>query len=286
MKGKQAMAKSEVAKVEQKTSELALYSNHTASLLIADEGSGGELVGTDDLIIPFVRVCQALSKARQKSHENYIPGIEEGSIYHTATKEFWDGQKGLSIVPITFARRYVEWWPLGSKDGEGLVKDWGQDDSILQECSQDDESGAMMTSRGTEVVTSRDFFCYNVDVEAGTWDPIVLSMSGSQNKKARQWLSKLTTMKERVGTKIITPPFFFGLWNISTKEESNKQGSWYGWEIKYTAPVFTLPFGEDLYLSARQMKQDVSSGKVKSAVEERESSSGSSSSVSDDEVPF
>jgi hypothetical protein len=284
------MAKKEVAVIEEKP--VVLFSDKMSGFLHMDAGAGGEDVGQDDLVIPFVRICQALSKARQKSHENYIPGIDEGMIYHTGTKQLWDGENGVSVVPITFARRYTEWWPLDSKQGQGLVRDWGQDDSGLQECSQDDESGSFMTPRGTEIVTSRDFFCYAVDVEAGTWDPIVLSMTGSQSKKARQWLSRLTTMKQRVGEKIITPPFFFGLWQLCTKEESNKQGSWHGWDIKYTGPVFTLPFGEDLYLSARQMKQDIASGKVKSAVDDAEPASGTASGgaasggVVSDDIPF
>jgi hypothetical protein len=56
-----------------------------------------------------------------------------------------------------------------------------------------------------------------------------------------------------------TPPMFSQLYRITTQQESNDKGKWYGWEIERIGPIED----SNLYLSAKAFAQSINSGEVK-----------------------
>ena len=72
-------------------------------------------MGSDDFALPFLRVLGQLSPETNKRDAKYVEGAEPGMIFNTVTKQIYDGEKGVSVVPCYYKREYVEW----SDRGEG-----------------------------------------------------------------------------------------------------------------------------------------------------------------------
>ena len=49
-----------------------------------------------------------------------VLGAEEGQIFDNVTNELFDGDKGITVVPVTFRKTYIEW-----TDDRKFVNDHG-----------------------------------------------------------------------------------------------------------------------------------------------------------------
>lgn len=224
-----------------KTNDLVPAKEHSLSVDVLPEeyvGLGTETIRSEDTQIPFLRIVQSLSPVRQKGRPEYIPGIEEGDFYNTVTHEHWKGETGVTFVPVRFRRRYTEWWPRGS-DKKGLVADHGSDDSVLERCTRD-ERGRNMTPTGTEIVQSAEYLVLHVDQEANAWTPCIISLAGTQLKKARQLNTRLLNRMIVVNGQRVRAPLFYSLWRATSQPESNESGAWMGWRFDELSPLPTL----------------------------------------------
>ena len=98
----------QVAKKEK--SDVAL-----AGMFEEDANTSFSNMGSDDFALPFLRVLGQLSPETKKRDAKYVEGAEPGMIFNTVTKQTYDGEKGLNIIPCGYKREYVEW----SDRGEG-----------------------------------------------------------------------------------------------------------------------------------------------------------------------
>lgn len=228
-----------------------------------DAGSGSEAIQSKDTLIPFLNILQKLSPQLDKRKpSDYIEGAEEGYFFNTASKQTWDGEKGVYFVPIIFMRRYTEWTPRAK--GGGLVADHGSDESVLKRCTRDAASNKDMTPEGNEMVTSLTYYGYHVDIETGQFWPSVLSMSGTQQKKARQWNTMITTIQlKKPDGQMFNPAMFYMCYKLTTVPESNDKGAWMGFKIVPHLPTTELLNGEAIYMQAREFKKRILEGTVK-----------------------
>ena len=95
---------------EKKNTDVAL-----ASMFEQDQAAGMQDMGSDDFAMPFLRVLGQLSPEINKRDSKYVEGAEAGMIFNTVTKQTYDGEKGLNLIPCGYKREYVEW----SDRGEG-----------------------------------------------------------------------------------------------------------------------------------------------------------------------
>lgn len=240
-------------------------------MLEQDAGSGTERVTTDDMMIPFVTVLQSLSPQLRKQQAEYIPEAEEGMFFNTATQELYDGEKGIIAIPVYYLRRHTE-WVLREKGG-GLVHDHGEDSSVLKRCTRDDK-GRDITPDGTHIVVAGTHYVMIVDEETGAVDRAVLPMSSTQLKVSRRWntMMQQVNIKSPKTGKLINPASFYMSYKITTVPESNDKGSWMSMRVQRYKPVLELPEGRDLYMMARQFKEAISAGEVKTAPPEEQPS--------------
>jgi hypothetical protein len=296
-----ARAPSKTAETPAETTEVAVVSQPEnksvvpASLedeFLAAAGMGAEGINKEDTLVPFLRVIQSLSPQRTRGKAEFIPGIEEGDILETATGDFYKSGDGVFVVPIHYMRRHTEWWPRDSSEGKGLVADYGSDPSCLEKTTKDSR-GNNVTSQGTIISVTGDYFCFLVNRDAGTWVPVVVSMGGTQLRKARAWNTRLTTLRVPVRGNLVQPPLFYMLWHLTTVPESNDKGAWMGWKIDSVRPIMEEPYGVDLFREALAFSKKVASGEVKAQVEDPEAGGGAAAAgggggagVPDDEVPF
>jgi len=212
--------KNEIA--EAKTTAMSTFDD---SLLSG--GTGLEETTTEDFAIPFIRVLQPMSPQLQKKHGSFVEGASAGDLYNTVTGEAFDGDKGISIIPCAYNKKYIEWIP--REKGGGLVNA-GHDISILSKCTRDDESRRYYTPEGNEIVETAQFFILVVAGE--TAQQAVLAFTSTQLGVSRKWLTmlRMARVQNSKGESVEAPMFAY-TYRLTTTTQSNDKGSWNGYSI-------------------------------------------------------
>ena len=212
--------KNEIA--EAKTTAMSTFDD---SLLSG--GTGLEETTTEDFAIPFIRVLQPMSPQLQKKHGSFVEGASAGDLYNTVTGEAFDGDKGISIIPCAYNKKYIEWIP--REKGGGLVNA-GHDISILSKCTRDDESRRYYTPEGNEIVETAQFFILVVAGE--TAQQAVLAFTSTQLGVARKWLTMLRMARvQNARGESVEAPMFAYTYKLTTTTQSNDKGSWNAYSI-------------------------------------------------------
>ena len=93
------------------------------------------------------------SLVRKKTE--YIEGASQGDAFNTVTKELWDGEKGLTVIPCFQTTKYLEFVPRES--GGGFQGEIHADDPDIFKTSR---NGAKeILPNGNEMVKSDQHFC-------------------------------------------------------------------------------------------------------------------------------
>jgi hypothetical protein len=240
-------------------------------LLLADQGSGQENIGANDLTIPRISILQANSPQVKKSDGAYVKGAEEGDFFDNVTGTVYaKGEEGFKFIPVYYKRENIEWVP--KDDGGGFVKSWGADDSILAQCTKDSKN-RMMLKNGHEIVTTAAFFAVVMDKNGKNPKQAVISMAKTQLKKARKLntsISSLMVDRTDGAPGKFNPAMFYSVFHATSVPETKDTFNWMGWSIQRSGDTLTIDekdanYGRELYLNARQFKATVSAGEVKVA---------------------
>lgn len=259
-----------------------------------DAGSGSESITSRDRIIPFVKILQKLSpEVNKREPSSYVEGAEEGHFLNTGTRVLYNGDKGIFVIPCLFQRRITEWVPRSA--GGGIVKDWGTDDSILAKTVKGDKGQDILPDSKHEIVQSLTYYALLINPEEGMYEYVVLSFSGTQSKKARQWNTTITSIqKQRADKSTYNPPMFYMSYKLTTVPDSNDKGSWMAYKIETYKPIDELPNGLNMYNAAKEFGVLIKSGVAKAdmANEGRAEEGGSgqaagtTSGDKTDDIPF
>lgn len=260
-------------------------------MLMEDAGMGMSEVTRDDIAIPFLKVLQSLSDQLQKSKPEYIPGAEQGGIFNTVSGEVYNGDKGVVVIPVAFMKSHIEWKPRAA--GGGLVNNYGNDASIVQQAKTNDQ-GRLVLPNGNELVVSANYYVYLYNEETGATERALLSMAGTHMKYSKKWMALITGLQldRPDGKGKFTPAMFYRSYRLTTAAESNDKGTWYTWRIAPGNNTLDLPNGVSLYKEAREFNRAVMAGEIKTPEPEQpQSQSMGSASASgeeglDDEIPF
>ena len=212
-------------------------------------GTGLEETTTEDFAIPFVRVLQPMSPQLQKQHGGYVAGASAGDLYNTVTGEAYDGEKGITIVPCAYNKKYIEWIP--REKGGGLVNA-NHDISILSSCSRDSESRRYYTPEGNEIVETAQFFILVLDGE--TAQQAVLAFTSTQLGVARKWLTmlRMARVQNSKGDSVEAPMFAYN-YKLTTTTQSNDKGSWNAYSVNQAGAtdMATAMMAKDFMSAAR-----------------------------------
>lgn len=251
--------------------DLATTENKSTELTGAEDddffaagGEGLEDFKQSDFLIPYVRIIQALSKELQKNHAKYLKDAEQGFFVNSATRKLYSGEKGFLAIPVAFAHRYMAWQP----NQGGPAYDMGSDSSKF-DAATPDEKNKRKDENGNELTDALQFFVILVDKETNEYEMAVLNFTGTQAKKGRGWATIINQRMERHPStqQLFRPAIFFYAYDITTQPESNDQGSWYGFLIQEASRVMDLPNGKEIFRTAKELRQRISRGEVKGAVE-------------------
>ena len=189
-------------------------------------GTGLEEMTTEDFAIPFIRVLQPLSPQVQKQDGKYVAGASAGDLYNTVTDEVYDGEKGISIVPCAYTKKYLEWIP--REKGGGLVNP-NHDISILSKCVRDEVTNRFITPDGNEIVETAQFFILVLEDEP---QQAVLAFTSTQLGVARKWstMLRMARVQNNKGVSVRAPMFAY-TYKLTTNTQSNEKGSWNGYSV-------------------------------------------------------
>lgn len=194
-----------------------------------DAGAGLENVRAEDLVMPFLMILQKMSPLADA--ESGIPGAKVGQLLETATQTLYDK---VQLIPCAYRTCIVEWHPLATGGGFVAQHEMGYQDKFRR------EGGKWITDEGNELVQTM-YFCCLLQQASGDWMPVVMSFTSSQLKKARTWVSRLSTktIDDGKGNKF-KAPIYESIWEGSTVTEQNEKGSWKGYQITPLKPLNDL----------------------------------------------
>ena len=247
---------------KKKDSNIAL-----AGMFEADSMGGMEQMSTDDFAMPFLRVLSQLSPETNKRDSKYVEGAEPGMIFNTVTKQAYDGEKGINVVPCFYKREYVEWQDRGEGTG-APVAIHSVESGIIKEATRDG-LGKDRLSNGNYLENTASYFVMTEDLQQA-----LITMKATQLKVSRTWNSMMNTLKLKGKNGLFTPASYSHVYNLSTVQQSNEKGTWFGWNVAMIGPVQD----ENLYGAAKAFASSMRNVEVKHDKDEP--------AASKEDVPF
>ena len=238
-----------------------------ASMFEQDANKGLGNLGMDDLAIPFLRILSDTSPQIKKRDPLYIEGAESGMIYNTLTKEIYDGEVGVGVIPCAYQRQYIEWTDRGEGSG-APVNIYPAESDIISKTTRDDQRKDRLPN-GNYIEDTANHYCLVIGAD-GTSSQVLVAMKSTQRKKSKRWNSLMLGLKMKGANGQFTPPSYSHVYNLKTVAESNNLGNWFGWDITRVGPVEEV----DMYQAAKTFADSVAKGEVKIKHEDENVDSG------------
>lgn len=223
-----------------------------------DAGLGMEGTDKNSFAIPFLSVLQGLSPQLES-----VEGARPGLFINTITNELF---KDAIVIPCAFQRRFLRWAP--REQGGGYKGEYNPIDvetGSLDGLDRNEKN--QLTIEGDILKDTRNHFVL-VKSASGVWQPAILSLTSTQIKKSKRWMSLIQGMEMRAPNgKVFTPPSFSHTYKLSTKKEENSQGSWWGVDVVVGGPVDDA----DVYAKAKTFHNSVASGEVEASQPQHDS---------------
>jgi len=193
-----------------------------------DAGQGLENTDKQSFAIPFLVVLQGLSPQLET-----VKGAKPGMLLNTITDEL---ASEVEVIPCAYQRRFLRWAPRISGGGYG-----GEYDPIEVETGQvaDTElkEGRWQFSNGDELRDTRQHYVL-MSANGDSWQPALLSLSSTQIKKSKRWMSRIQSLEmTTTGGETFTPPSFSHRYKLTAVREENSKGSWHGIAIELVGPL-------------------------------------------------
>ena len=191
-------------------------------------GKGTDTIDPSDLGMPFLKILQDGSPEIKRTHPKHeqakIDGAEAGDIVYAPEKILF--KKGVRVIPLAVKTVYGEWRPLDQ--GGGFIGHHPLSVATDREDYSREENKEYL---GANELVRTTYFCVNfLDEESNEWKRGVIAFTSTQLQKARHWNKMILSFRYK-DHKEIKPPIFACSYLLSSKPESNNQGSWFGWQI-------------------------------------------------------
>lgn len=229
----------------------------------ADAGKGMEGADKSAFAIPFLILLQTNSPQLETNRE-----ARAGMLMNTITGELFEE---ITVVPCSYQRKFIRWAPRSQGGGfKGMYAPEDVETGNVEGCQLINGTYYMDVPKGASPVDKEGKPAYDhladtrghfllVQNGEGQWMPAMLSMSSTQVKKSKRWMSLISgiEMKDAKG-RAFNPPSFSHMYTITTEKEENAKGSWYGYVIMLDGPVVDPA----LYRAAKNFYDSVKEGKI------------------------
>lgn len=202
---------------------------------------GAENVTVRDIMLPRLQLAQSMSPAMKDSDPMYIPGIREGDIYNTLTRENYG--KEVMAVPVYFRPQYVCWRT--RLTGGGFRGTFRTEKEAIERVAAGKETGEQL-----EIAETHEHLVLVLSEKDGEKriEQAIISMPRTQLKQSRKWNSLMQLARGDV---------FAHVYLLGSITESNARGTYKNWSV---SPVGYAP--EAAYKQAEALYEQVSSGAV------------------------
>ncbi len=218
----------------------------------ADAGMGIENADNKSFAIPFLKILQGLSPELET-----VDGARPGLFINTITNELYEK---ILVVPCAFQRRFLRWAP--RDQGGGFKGDYNP-----IEVETNAIAGLAVNAEGRVVLEgdlmsdTRNHFVLFQN-KTGGWSPALVSLSSTQIKKSKRWMSLIQGIEMRnAAGQSFNPPSFSHVYELKSIKEENGKGKWHGLEVAIHGPVTE----SDVYNKAKDFHKSVAAGQVETS---------------------
>jgi len=219
----------------------------------ADANAGSQNIAQEDLALPFLKVLGQLSPEINTRDAKYIKGTQPGMILNTVTGEYYDGEKGIQVLPVFYKRQYIEWQDRGESMGAPVAIHEVNSD-LLSKVTRD-KSNKDRLPNGNYLENTASHF---VVLLGKTPTTALISMKATQLKVSRKWNSIMMGIKMQGKNGLFTPPTYSHIYKLKTVQMSNDKGTWFGWDVSKVGPIED----KSVYGIAKNFAERVSKGEV------------------------
>jgi hypothetical protein len=230
----------------------------------ADAGAGfDEGVDAGAFAVPFLVILQALSPAVQQGKPEFIEEARPGMLMNSLTKAL------AATIDVSVVRRTHTMCVWNKReDGGGFITEFEATTDAVMEFQglERDEKNRAITKEDKEMTEHRNFYCQIVDSQTGTAsEPLLVSLTKSQLKAAREWNSLISLRSARVGENK-APVAPSEIWRLGTVLRTKGENSWFALTVthvtRHSNPAIyaevraAIPVAKEFKLLARPRTDD------------------------------
>lgn len=230
---------------KQKTKAVSTEVNY-----MADAGKGLENADKDSYAIPFLTMLQKLSP-----QVDTVDGAKAGLFINTVNNET---QETVCVIPCGYARKYLRWAPRESGGGfKGQYSPLEVESGKVEGLDRNDKGQLTI---GDDILRDTRIHYVLMETPKGAWRPAVLSLTSTQIKKSKRWMSMIQGIEmELPDGRKFNPASFSHIYILKSVKEENNQGKWFGINIELVGRV-TDP---EVYNAARTFSEQAAADKVR-----------------------
>lgn len=206
------------------------------------EGMGFEGIDKDSFAIPFIQLLQKTSPLVDEDNAKYVKGAKAGMFYNTVNGHLYDGKTGVTIIPCSYKRSYVEW---GGREADGGYKGEFTPEQIDEMVKSkeiiviegglyrpDADGNVKDKKKANYFADTRSHYVIFVGTPVdGTEEDegiAVLPLASTQTKASKTLMTLLQQKKVDTANGRRTPPSFANKVKMTTIAMQNAKGSWSG----------------------------------------------------------
>ena len=225
----------------------------STGLFEGDANAGFQTMSQDDLALPFLKVLGQLSPEVNTRHAKHIKGAEPGMILNTVTNELHDGTKGIQVIPCYYKREYVEWMDRGESKG-APVGVHSTNSDVVSSAKRDNMNKDRLPN-GNYLENTASHFVLMLGQNPCT---ALITMKATQLKTSRKWNTMMMGIKLQGKNGLFTPPTYSHVYKLTTVQQSNDKGTWFGWDVAKVGPIQD----KAMYVQAKSFSENISKGAI------------------------
>jgi hypothetical protein len=245
--------------------------------------------GAEDFAIPYLNIIGDTSPQVDDTDEEYIKDARPGMIFNTVTKKAYED---LTVLPVYYRRRYVEWAERGEGTGAPLnIYTPSQFEQMKREGKvvRGEDNKERIVGGDTYIENTAEHYVIVLEPE-GMWTKAIIKMKSTQLKKSRTWNSIMSNQRRVDGDEVYQPKDFARSYSLKTIREKNDKGKWFGWIISEGKWIDELSHKsiQAIYEDAMMFEKQIHAGEVDSTPQrddEKVTPQGSSAQA-DTDLPF
>lgn len=246
----------------------------------ADAGAGFENQTRDDMVIPFLKLMQGLSKEVKAKGST----LRAGMLVNSATGEAYDGDEGVEIVPALTEHCYIEYRQ--RDNGGGFVAKHDVNSDVIRDAQAlaaklNRPFGKLYTEysddgKPTGNELTETFSLYAIVCEDGQPNGfVVIAFDSTDIKFYKKWNTGIASfmLPKADGSGKFNPAMFAHLVRVTTAEHKYPAGESFNYVLKPAKGSIReslLSAKDPRYIAGKDLRDLVNQGIAKAAMETAE----------------